>query len=80
MKLIKFILAVSAICFAVMAILLMWSENVVTCSITTCKIFETIFMCCAIGLTKDVAKMKVWHKFVVWLLEEQEKQYWWVIL
>ena len=59
MKLIKFILAVSAICFAVMAILLMWSENVVTCSITTCKIFETIFMCCAIGLTKDVAKMKV---------------------
>ena len=59
MKLVKFMLVLSAICFAVMAILLIWSENIVTCSITTCKIFETIFMCCAIGLTHDVAKMKV---------------------
>lgn len=59
MKLLKFTLALSAICFAVMAILLIWSENVVTCSITTCKIFETMFICCALALTKDVAKMKV---------------------
>lgn len=59
MKLLKFTLALSAICFAVMAILLIWSENVVTCSITTCKIFETMFICCALGLTRDVAKMKV---------------------
>lgn len=59
MKLLKFTLALSAICFAVMAILLIWSENVVTCSITTCKIFETMFICCALGLTHDVAKMKV---------------------
>ena len=59
MKLIKFTLAISAICFAVMAILLIWSENSVTCSVTTCKIFETMFICCAIGLTRDVAKMKV---------------------
>ena len=59
MKLIKFTLAVSAICFAIMAILLIWSEDVVTCDIITCKVFETIFICCAIILTHDVAKMKV---------------------
>lgn len=59
MKLVKFILAVSAICFAVAAILLIWSENLVTCGVTACKVFETIFICCAIILTHDVAKMKV---------------------
>lgn len=59
MKLIKFTLALSAICFAVMAILLIWSEDIVTCDIITCKVFETIFICCALGLTHDVAKMKV---------------------
>lgn len=59
MKLVKFTLALSAICFAVMAILLIWSEDVVTCDIITCKVFETIFICCALALTKDVAKIKV---------------------
>lgn len=59
MKLIKFTLSLSAICFAVMAILLIWSEDFVTCGVTTCKVFETMFICCAIALTKDVAKMKV---------------------
>lgn len=59
MKLLKFTLSLSAICFAVMTILLIWSEDVITCGTTTCKIFETMFMCCAIILTHDVAKMKV---------------------
>lgn len=58
MKLIKFTLAISAICFAVMAILLIWSEDVVTCDIITCKMIETVFICCAIGLTKEVATFK----------------------
>lgn len=59
MKLVKFMLVISAICFAVMAILLIWSEDKVTCDVITCKVFETMFICCAIGLTRDVAKMKV---------------------
>ena len=59
MKLVKFTLALSAICFAIIAILLIWSENIVTCGVTTCKMLETIFMCCAIAFTYDVAKMKV---------------------
>lgn len=59
MKLVKFMLVISAISFAVAAILLIWSEDYVTCDIITCKVFETIFICCALGLTRDVAKMKV---------------------
>lgn len=59
MKLLKFTLALSAICFAVTAILLIWSENIVTCGVTTCKVLETIFLCCALALTHDVAKMNV---------------------
>lgn len=59
MKLVKFILALSAICFAIIAILLIWSENIVTCGVTTCKVLETVFICCALALTKDVVKMKV---------------------
>lgn len=59
MKLLKFTLALSAICFAVTAILLIWSENIVTCGVTTCKVLETIFLCCALALTHDVAKIKV---------------------
>lgn len=59
MKLVKFMLVISAISFAVAAILLIWSEDYVTCDIITCKVFETVFMCCALGLTHDVAKMKV---------------------
>lgn len=58
MKLVKFTLALSAICFAVTAILLIWSEDVVTCGVTTCKTLETVFICCAIGLTKEVATFK----------------------
>ena len=58
MKLVKFILTVSAICFAVMAILLIWSEDKVTCDVITCKVFETMFICCAIGLTKEVVTFK----------------------
>lgn len=58
MKLIKFTLALSAICFAVIAILLIWSEDVVTCDIITCKMIETILICCAIALVNEIAKMK----------------------
>ena len=59
MKLVKFMLVLSAISFAVAAILLIWNEDKVTCDVITCKVFETVFVCCAIGLTHDVAKMKV---------------------
>ena len=58
MKLIKFILVLSAILFAVMAILLIWSEDKVTCGITTCKVFETVFVISSLILTKEVTTMR----------------------
>lgn len=57
MKLVKINLAVSAIAFAVMAIFLIWNEDVVTCDITTCKVLETICICCSLILTKVVASI-----------------------
>lgn len=58
MKLIKFILVLSAILFAVMAIFLIWSEDKVTCDIITCKVFETLFVISSLILTKEVMTMK----------------------
>ena len=58
MKLVKFILATSAISFAVAAILLIWSERKVTCDIITCKVFETVFVIASLMLTKEVMTMR----------------------
>ena len=58
MRLVKFILVLSAISFAVAAILLIWSESKVTCDIITCKIFETIFVIASLLLTKEVTTMR----------------------
>ena len=58
MKLVKFILAISAISFAVAAILLIWNESKVTCDIITCKVFETVFVISSLILTKEVMTMR----------------------
>ena len=58
MKLVKFMLVLSAILFAVMAILLIWSEDKVTCDIITCKVFETVFVVSSLLLTKEIATMR----------------------
>ena len=58
MKLIKFMLATSAITFAMLAILLIWSESKVTCDIITCKFFETVFVLASLLLTKEVMTMR----------------------
>ena len=58
MRLIKFMLVVSAISFAVAAILLIWSEDKVTCDIITCKVFETVFVISSLILTKEVTTMR----------------------
>ena len=58
MKLVKFILVLSAISFAIAAILLIWSEDYVTCDIITCKVFETVFVLASLLLTKEVTTMR----------------------
>ena len=58
MKLVKLTLVLSAISFAVAAILLIWSEDKVTCDIITCKVFETVFVISSLVLTKEIATMR----------------------
>lgn len=58
MKLVKFMLVVSAISCAVVAILLIWSESKVTCDIITCKFLETVFVISSLILTKEVMTMR----------------------
>lgn len=58
MKLVKFMLVLSAISFAIAAILLIWSESKVTCDIITCKVFETVFFIASLMLTREVMTMK----------------------
>ena len=58
MKLVKFILATSAISFAIAAILLIWNEDTAKCGVSTCKFIETLFICCSLVLIKEVAKIK----------------------
>ena len=57
MKLVKISLAVFAISLAILTILLIWSEDIVTCGVTTCKFIETMFICCSLILTKEVASI-----------------------
>ena len=58
MKLVKFMLVISAISFAVAAILLIWSESKVTCDIITCKVFETVFVISSLMLTREIMTMR----------------------
>ena len=58
MRLVKVILVVSAISFAIAAILLIWGESKVTCDIITCKVFETVFVISSLILTKEVMTMR----------------------
>ena len=58
MKLVKFILVLSAISFAIAAIVLIWSEDKVTCDIITCKVFETVFVISSLMLTREIMTMR----------------------
>lgn len=57
MRLVKINLAVSAITFVVSAIFLIWNEDVVTCSITTCKVLETILIIVSVLFAKYIGKL-----------------------
>ena len=57
MRLVKINLAVSAIAFAVMAIVFIWCKDVATCDSTMYKVLETICICCSLILTKVVSSI-----------------------
>ena len=57
MRLVKINLAVSAIAFAVMAIVFIWCKDSVHCDTTMYKVLETICICCSLILTKVVSSI-----------------------
>ena len=57
MKLVKLNLAVSAIAFAVMAVVFIWCKDEATCDTTMYKVLETICICCSLILTKVVTSI-----------------------
>ena len=59
MKMVKVLLGISAFCSALCAVTLLWNESNVTCGYTTAKVFETLFIICALVLTKEYASLKV---------------------
>lgn len=48
MKLVKLLLLSTCISSLIAAILLLWNESEVSCSVITCKVMETMFICVAV--------------------------------
>ena len=58
MRLLKITLAIYVIILALLAIILIWIEDDINCSVTTCKTIETLFIVCSLALTREVARIK----------------------
>lgn len=58
MKAIKIMIAAEIIVFVFAAIILIWNENNLTCSVDEAKMFETFLILCAIGCTKTYCNVK----------------------
>ena len=55
---VKVLLGTAAFCSALLAVLLTWNIESLSCGITTAKCFITMFIISAIVLTKEVATIK----------------------
>ena len=58
MKEVKLLLSTGALSTLICGLILMWNEDKANCGITTAKLFETMFIFAALGLTKEVSKLK----------------------
>ena len=57
MKLVKLSLISACIASLVLAILLLWIESEVNCSVVTCKVIETMFIIVAVTTAKEAASI-----------------------
>ena len=57
MKLVKLLLLSTCISSLILAILLLWNESEVSCSIITCKVMETMFIIVAVISSREVANI-----------------------
>lgn len=63
---IKVLLGTAALCSALLAVLMLWFEEVLFCDATIAKCFITMFIISAIVLTKEVATIKTGYEKQVW--------------
>ena len=63
---VKVLLGTSAFCSALLAVLMLWNIEALSCGITTAKCFITMFMISAIVLTKEVATINTGYEKQVW--------------
>lgn len=55
---VKVLLGTAAFCSVLLAVLMLWNEEALSCDTTTAKCLITVFIISAIVLTKDVATIK----------------------
>lgn len=58
MKLVKLLLLSTCISSLIAAILLLWNESEVSCSVVTYKVIETMFIIVAVATSKEAASIK----------------------
>lgn len=58
MKLVKLLLLSTCISSLIAAILLLWNESEVSCSVVTCKVIETMFIIVAVKTAQYSASIK----------------------
>lgn len=54
---VKVLLGTAALCSALLAVLMLWNMEALSCSVITTKVFVTVFIISSIILTKDMAKL-----------------------
>lgn len=57
MKLVKLLLLSTCISSLIAAILLLWNESEVSCSVIACKVMETMFIIVAVTTSKEAASI-----------------------
>ena len=74
---IKVLLGTSAFCSALLAVLMLWNIEALSCDITTAKCFITMFIISAIVLTKEVATINTSYEKQVWARTARGDSQWW---
>ena len=59
---VKVLLGTAAFCLTLLAVLMLWNIEALSCGTTTAKCFITMFMISAIVLTKEVATIKTGYE------------------
>lgn len=54
---IKVLLGTAALCLALLAVMMLWNMEALSCGVTTAKVFITMFIISAVVLTKETAKL-----------------------